>query len=287
MSDRNAILEEALRTARQLPWAAPLLSEIERGRNAGLEEAAGWHDEQRKMAHVLASKSPLHRLRFDRQAVHHNTSADAIRALKAAGASEGRQPEPSPANRIIAHKDHADLPGNWRARQIRYGSWSLDVELPCTNGLAAWFSVATFDAADDGERLATDGARQEAGEYAAKFAALATWMGGNVVRPVPSPASTPGTDIVRRIRAANATRESYLPWSDYEEAADEIERLHIRLGQLRSLSDMMAEDAGLWFFAQTAAEAYLQQELRKLCALIESVSIERRPEEVSQREALR
>lgn len=55
-----------------------------------------------------------------------------------------------------------------------------------------------------------------------------------------------------------------------EDAIAEIERLHIRLGQLRSLSDMMAEDAGLWFVAQTAAEAYLQQEVRKLCALIEA-----------------
>ena len=42
-----------------------------------------------------------------------------------------------------------------------------------------------------------------------------------------------------------------------------------RMGRIRSLSDMMAEDAGLWFIAQTAAEAYLQQEMRKLCALIE------------------
>jgi hypothetical protein len=30
-----------------------------------------------------------------------------------------------------------------------------------------------------------------------------------------------------------------------------------------------AEDEGLWFIAQTAAEAYLQQELRRLHAAIE------------------
>lgn len=30
-----------------------------------------------------------------------------------------------------------------------------------------------------------------------------------------------------------------------------------------------AEDTGLWFRAQTATEAYLQQELRKLHAIIE------------------
>jgi hypothetical protein len=76
-------------------------------------------------------------------------------------------------SRIIAHKTHADLPGNWRAQKQRYNSFSLQVELPCINGLSAWFTVATFHEADDEERFITDGARQEAGEYAAKFAALA------------------------------------------------------------------------------------------------------------------
>jgi hypothetical protein len=33
-----------------------------------------------------------------------------------------------------------------------------------------------------------------------------------------------------------------------------------------------ADDDGLWFVAQTAAEAYLQQELRRLHAAIEGVS---------------
>lgn len=43
---------------------------------------------------------------------------------------------------------------------------------------------------------------------------------------------------------------------------------------LRSMSNRMAEDDGLWFIPQTAPEAYLQQELRKLCAAIEGVSPE-------------
>lgn len=42
-----------------------------------------------------------------------------------------------------------------------------------------------------------------------------------------------------------------------------------RLGKLREISAAMAEDEGLWFRAETAAEAYVQQELRKLCAMIE------------------
>jgi hypothetical protein len=43
-----------------------------------------------------------------------------------------------------------------------------------------------------------------------------------------------------------------------------------RVAALRSLVDQQAEDEGLWFVALTAPEAYLQQELRKLCAAIES-----------------
>lgn len=34
--------------------------------------------------------------------------------------------------------------------------------------------------------------------------------------------------------------------------------------------DKQAEDGGLWFEAQTAPEAYLQQELRRLHSLIEA-----------------
>ena len=37
----------------------------------------------------------------------------------------------------------------------------------------------------------------------------------------------------------------------------------------RELVEIQAEDEGLWFEAQTAAEAYLQQELRKLHAAVE------------------
>jgi len=39
---------------------------------------------------------------------------------------------------------------------------------------------------------------------------------------------------------------------------------------LRQLVDRQAEDEGLWFVAQTAPEAYLQQALRELHALIEN-----------------
>lgn len=74
-------------------------------------------------------------------------------------------------DRLIDYKKHPGLPGKWRARPVRYGSHVLEVELPCINGLSAWFTVATFHAAEDAERLMTDGARMEAGEYAARIAA--------------------------------------------------------------------------------------------------------------------
>ncbi len=42
-----------------------------------------------------------------------------------------------------------------------------------------------------------------------------------------------------------------------------------RMKELRRMCAEMAEDGGLWFQAETSAEAYLQQELRKLCEMIE------------------
>jgi hypothetical protein len=103
------------------------------------------------------------------------------------------------------------------------------------------------------------------------------------------------TDIVERLRA----RPLHVPTAarDMDEAADEIERLRevlqlrteaydaimaaiskrtlgeamdvVALRAIRAKSQQMAEDDGLWFRAETAAEAYVQQELRKLCAVIE------------------
>ena len=44
---------------------------------------------------------------------------------------------------------------------------------------------------------------------------------------------------------------------------------YTRTALLTDMVNSQAEDEGLWFEAQTAPEAYLQQELRKLHALIE------------------
>ena len=44
---------------------------------------------------------------------------------------------------------------------------------------------------------------------------------------------------------------------------------HQRWRAVRDVVDEQVEDGGVWFTAQTAAEAYLQQELRKLHAAVE------------------
>jgi len=49
----------------------------------------------------------------------------------------------------------------------------------------------------------------------------------------------------------------------------EVERLTARLSAIRTVVDAQAEDDGLWFIAATAPEAYLQQELRRLHAVVE------------------
>jgi hypothetical protein len=43
----------------------------------------------------------------------------------------------------------------------------------------------------------------------------------------------------------------------------------VSLREIRSVVDRQAEDEGLWFQAETAAEAYVQQELRHLHKVIE------------------
>jgi hypothetical protein len=50
---------------------------------------------------------------------------------------------------------------------------------------------------------------------------------------------------------------------------ERIEKLEARLASIKALVDKQAEDDGLWFLADHAAEGYLQQELRKLHLLIE------------------
>lgn len=64
---------------------------------------------------------------------------------------------------------------------------------------------------------------------------------------------------IERLRAVPA------PSDDHKAVVD-------ALLAVRAKSDQMAEDEGLWFQAETCAEAYVQAELRKLCAIIESLT---------------
>jgi hypothetical protein len=78
-------------------------------------------------------------------------------------------------------------------------------------------------------------------------------------------------EVIRQLQQAACDREGGLREIIYA-GANEIERLQVALQGIRAKSAQMAEDDGLWFGAATAAEAYLQSELRKLCAVIEGVS---------------
>lgn len=51
-----------------------------------------------------------------------------------------------------------------------------------------------------------------------------------------------------------------------------ILRLCEEMREMRAVVDEQANDDGIWFIAQTGPEAYLQQELRRLHALIEGVT---------------
>ena len=68
----------------------------------------------------------------------------------------------------------------------------------------------------------------------------------------------------------NAEDQLAKPYST--DASKAIDALRASLAQpnpAQQIVDEQAEDEGLWFRAQTAAEAYLQQELRRLHAAVE------------------
>tara|TARA_Y100000310_G_scaffold288644_1_gene314450 strand:+ start:49 stop:798 length:750 start_codon:yes stop_codon:yes gene_type:complete len=56
------------------------------------------------------------------------------------------------------------------------------------------------------------------------------------------------------------------------------------LDDVRAMVDKQAEDEGLWFVAETAPEAYLQQELRALHAEVEKAALPPETEEVKRAE---
>ncbi len=57
-----------------------------------------------------------------------------------------------------------------------------------------------------------------------------------------------------------------------EQSDGRVEVSEAWLRALRKLVEKQAEDDGLWFQARTAPEGYLQQELRRLHAAVETMA---------------
>lgn len=70
-------------------------------------------------------------------------------------------------------------------------------------------------------------------------------------------------------RAAATLTQQQSVGDGWTEKADSATSRTCRCEETRRLVDNQALDAGLWFIAETAAEAYLQQELRRIHAVIE------------------
>ena len=71
-------------------------------------------------------------------------------------------------------------------------------------------------------------------------------------------------DMRRLIEEAAAHRKTAWGSILLKQAADELERLRAYRKRLQGVVDLQAEDEALWFIAQTAPEAHLQEELRRL-----------------------
>ena len=85
----------------------------------------------------------------------------------------------------------------------------------------------------------------------------------------PSPSTTNGDYAICEPLGPNKDANARLIAAAPELLA-ENERLKAKLDGLRKLCAEQAEDDGLWFVAERISEAYLQQELRKLHAAVES-----------------
>lgn len=73
------------------------------------------------------------------------------------------------------------------------------------------------------------------------------------------------TEQVRR----GQERGDWVRLADVERRYADVEPLIRKMRELRALVNEQAEDAGLWFIAQYASEAELQQALRRLHSAIE------------------
>ena len=80
-----------------------------------------------------------------------------------------------------------------------------------------------------------------------------------------APIQWPWSEVIAR---ASIHPESITPREVARIAAEYMDE-HARMEVARRLVDAQAADAGLWFQAQTAPEAYLQAALRMLHAVLE------------------
>ena len=91
------------------------------------------------------------------------------------------------------------------------------------------------------------------------------------------PKTRAGRDLLDELRA-EYDQGHMQPWAA-RILAIEAETRADALAEPRRLVDEQAEDEGLWFVPETAAEAYLQQELRRLHAAVEYAALAETPEE--------
>ena len=110
--------------------------------------------------------------------------------------------------------------GAVRARAIRYGSFAIDAELPCINGLSAWFTIAHVDAIDDHELLMTDGAIGNAKDIAEAIAAA-------LAKPASSPAGGGVVDRQALYAACKVYNESLEPSANKFGATERIIRAYL------------------------------------------------------------
>lgn len=117
-----------------------------------------------------------------------------------------------------------------------------------------------------GETRYSDQASREIA-YARETDDMAAWFA--VMPPVKRWRAEPQVAVNGDFEHATFVAQGYARgWFETDNVVGDLGRLV----ELRAMSAAMAEDSGIWFRAETTGEAYLQQELRKLCAAIEGTA---------------
>lgn len=83
----------------------------------------------------------------------------------------------------------------------------------------------------------------------------------------PCPNCLPG--MAWRPPTYHTERDDYCYQEQEKERRKQEEKMRADIKKIKTLVEEQANDEGLWFIAETAPEAYLQQALRKLHRVIE------------------